>query len=350
MRRHGAVLIPILASVVIAARAAAQPTALFREYRIEAAHSLVAFSVDFLGHPVRGRFDDVRGMIVYVPGDPTRSAVSVTIPTRSINTGSTHRDEHLRSADFFDAANYPTILFTSRKVEHRRDTLVAIGDLTMHGVTRSVTIPFLEPAAPVADPHGSSLLYYAGHLRLTRSDFAIAGGSRYNSWFDELRQRAMADTVDVTLEIQAWDTDFDRSTRWKASVDKLIDAGVSKRMAELRELARAHPDTLAGAEWELTEAGRALLERGRAADAMEVFHLVSELYPASASAQAALARGYEAMGDRVRAAAQVQRALEIDSSDPWAREIARRMAINAALRAVRETSCAIRGRLVTSFG
>jgi polyisoprenoid-binding protein YceI len=324
MTHYGAALIPLLASIVLTARAAAQPAAQFREYRIEAAHSLVGFSVDFLGHPVRGRFDDVRGMIAYVPGDATLSTVSVAIATKSINTGSTHRDEHLRSADFFDAAKYPTILFTSRRVEHRRDTLVAIGDLTMHGVTRSVTIPFVEPAPPVADPHGSSLVYFTGHLRLTRSDFAIAGGSRFNSWFDELRQRAMADTVDVALEIQGWDTDYDRSSRWKGSVDKLIETGVSKKVADLRELARAHPDTLAGAEWELTETGRALLHRGRPADAVEVFRLVSELYPASASAQAALARGYEAVGDRVKAAAQVRLALAIDPSDPWAREIAQR--------------------------
>ena len=298
----------------------------FREYRIEAAHSMVGFSIDFLGHPVHGRFDDVRGMIVYAPGDPASSSVTVAVGTKSINTGSTHRDEHLRSADFFDAQQYPTIRFMRRRVERHRDTLVAIGDLTMHGVTRSIAIPFVQPASPVPDPHGSSLIYFVGRLRIARADFGIAGGSRFNSWFDDLRQRAMADTVDVDLEIQAWDTDFDRSTRWKGTIDKLVETGVSKRVAELRELVRAHPDTLASAEWELTEVGRALLQRDRPADALEVFRLVAELYPTSASAQAALARGYEATGDRVKAAAQIRRALGIDPNDPWACEIARRTA------------------------
>lgn len=320
------VMLTTLASIVIAPHGAvAQSTAPFREYRIEAAHSLVGFSVDFLGHPVHGRFDDVRGMIVYAAGNPSSSTVTVAIATKSINTGSGHRDEHLRSADFFDATKYPTIFFTSRRIEQRRDTLIAIGDLMMHGVTRSIAVPFVAPASPTADPHGSSLLYFAAHLRLARSDFGIAGGSRFNSWFDDLRQRAVADTVDIALEIQGWDTDYDRSARWKGAVDKLLETGVSKRVASLRELVAAHPDTLADAEWELTEAGRALLQRGRSAEAVEFFRLVSELYPRSASAQTALARGYEAVGDRAKATAQLQRALAIDADDPWAREIARRL-------------------------
>ena len=317
-----------LPSLAVAMRASTPPSAAFREYRIEAAHSMVGFSIDFLGHPVHGRFDDVRGMIVYAPGDVTASSVTVAIGTKSINTGSAHRDEHLRSADFFDAEKYPVILFVSRRVERHRDTLVAVGDLTMHGVKRSIAIPFVQPTSPVADPHGSSLVYFVGRLRLTRGDFGIAGGSRFNSWFDELRQRAMADTVDVELEIQAWDTDYDRSTRWKGSVDKLVETGVAKRVAELRELVRAHPDTLRGAEWELTEVGRALLQRDRPLDALEVFRLVAELYPTSVSAQAALARGYEAAGNRAKAAAQVRRALGIDANDPWAVEIARRMGMS----------------------
>ena len=328
MSRFKVSLISVLASIeLVAPRAMAQPSASFREYRIEAAHSLVGFAIDFLGHPVHGRFDDVRGMIVYVPDNPTSSAVTVAIATKSINTGSTHRDEHLRSADFFDAAKYPTIFFASRRIERRRDTLLAVGDLTMHGLTRTIAVPFTQPVPPFADPHGSSLLYFTGHLRLSRSDFGIAGGSRFNSWFDDLRQRAMADTVDITLEVQGWDTDYDRSVRWKGAVDKLLETGVSKRVAALRELVAAHPDTLADAEWELTEAGRALLQRGRAADAVEIFRFVSDRYRTSASAQAALARGYEALGDSGQARAQVRRALAIDPTDPWAREIARRVGL-----------------------
>jgi len=173
-------LIVLGAALALAAPTPSPP----REYRVEAAHSSIAFDIPFLGHPVHGRFDDVRGTIVYTPHDLTQSSVTVAIATSSINTCSKHRDEHLRSSDFFDAASYPTIFFTSRDIRRATNGLVVSGPLTMHGVTRNVSIPFREFVGPTADPHGSSLVYFAGGLRLARRDFGIVGGSRFNDWFD----------------------------------------------------------------------------------------------------------------------------------------------------------------------
>jgi polyisoprenoid-binding protein YceI len=297
----------------------------FREFRVEAAHSTVGFSINFLGHPVHGRFDDVRGTIVYFGADPSASSATVAIATSSINTGSKHRDEHLRSSDFFDVATYPTILFTSRIVRREESGFVVVGPLTIHGVTREVAIPFREVGAPTADPHGSTLLYFSGALRIARRDFGIMGGSRYNDWFDELRQRALADSVDITLDVQGWDTDYERSPRWSSAVDRLIADGVPKRVAALRALAAAHPDTLRDAEWEVDQLARALLRRGRGLDAIEMFRLGADLFPKSASAQAALARGCEASGDLARASTFVDRALAIDPAETQAIEIRRRL-------------------------
>ena len=297
----------------------------FREYRVEAAHSSIAFDVPFMGHPVHGRFDDVRGTIVYTPRDLTQSSVTVAIVTSSINTGSKHRDEHLRSSDFFDAATFPTIFFTSRTIRRSSSGLVITGPLSMHGVTRDVSIPFREVGTATADPHGSSLVYFTGNLRLARRDFGIAGGSRFNDWFDELRQRALGDTVDVMLEVQGWDTDYDRSEQWKPRIDRLLASGVSSRVTSLRALAAQHPDTLRGAEWEIDQMARALLQRGHSPEALEVFRLESDLFPRSASAQAALARGLEATNDPGGAAAAVDRALAIDPTEPLATEIRKRL-------------------------
>jgi polyisoprenoid-binding protein YceI len=304
----------------------------FREYRIEASHSEIGFAIEFLGHPVRGRFDDVRGTIVYAPEDLAASSVTVAIATNSINTGSKHRDEHLRSSDFFDTAKFPTILFTSRSVIHDGDRFIVTGPLTMHGVTRDVSIAFTKPERPVADPHGSSLVFFNGTLRLARRDFGIAGGSKYNDWFDELRQRALSDSVDVTLDVQGWDTDYERSPRWKNAVDRLLVTGVSNRVAALRALVAQHPDTLRDAEWELDQASRALLQRGKHKEALELFQLTAELFSKSSAAQASLARGYEAIGDTINARAMVQRALEIDSTDTGAIEVRRRLGGVATIR------------------
>jgi polyisoprenoid-binding protein YceI len=304
---------------------AAQTPPSFREYRVEAAHSSIAFDIPFLGHPVHGRFDDVRGTIVYTPRDLTQSSVTVAIATSSINTGSKHRDEHLRSSDFFDAGNYPTIFFTSRAIRRIPGGLIVSGPLSMHGVTRDVSIPFREVDSALADPHGSSLVFFTGALRLARRDFGIAGGSRFNDWFDELRQRALGDTVNIALEVQGWDTDYDRSEQWKSRVDRLIASGVSARVASLRSLAAQRPDTLRNAEWEIDQTARALLQRGRSSDALELFKLEGDLFPKSATAQAGLARGLEATNDLAGAAAVLDRALAIDPAEPLATEIRKRL-------------------------
>src|SRR5437016_12788861 len=97
------------------------PPVPLREFRVDAGHSDVAFSIGFLGHPVRGRFDDIRGTIVYAAGNPSASAVTVVIGTKSIATGSAHRDEHLRSPDFFDVVKYPVIVYRSTSITRRGD-------------------------------------------------------------------------------------------------------------------------------------------------------------------------------------------------------------------------------------
>jgi polyisoprenoid-binding protein YceI len=297
-----------------------------REFRLDAAHSAVAFAIGFLGHPVRGRFDDVRGTIVYAPGAPEASSVTVAIRTASLATGSAHRDEHLRSADFFDAATHPVILFRSRRVRPAAGGgFVVTGPLTMHGVTREVSIPFRETRPPYAEPHGSTLVFFAGGVRLAREDFGILGGSAHNDWFDAVRSATMADSVDVTLEVAGWDTDYARSARWRAPLARLARDGVGPTVARLRALRAQHPDTLRGAEWELDQLGRAMLERGPPADAVELFRLNLELFPKSAAAHTAMARWYELAGDRGHAARAVERALGLDPYETRALELERRL-------------------------
>jgi polyisoprenoid-binding protein YceI len=197
--------------LAVAAAATAYAPATIREFRVDAGHSDVAFSIGFLGHSVRGWFDDIRGTIVYSPKDLSASAITVVIGVKSIATGSAHRDEHLRSPDFFDATRFPSIVFRSSSIERRGPSFVANGVLSMHGVQRAVSIPFRESSPPVADPHGSTLVFFSGALRIARKDYGILGGSKFNDWFDELRSATMADSVDITLDVTGWDTDIDRT-------------------------------------------------------------------------------------------------------------------------------------------
>jgi polyisoprenoid-binding protein YceI len=297
----------------------------FREFRIESAHSEIGFTISFLGHPVHGRFNDVRGTIVYVAGRPGASAVTASIATASLNTGSEHRDGHLKSADFFDAEKFPAILFQSTSIQPVRGGLVARGNLTMHGVTRPVVIPFRETSTLVKDPHGSTLVYFVGSTRINRRDFGIAGGSKFNDWFDELRNKSLSDSVDIALEIEGWDIDYDRVTTYDKALAKIQEVGIKSYLSRFTEMLKLNPDTLKNSEWEFDKFGNLLLARGRPADALEVFKMSAELYPKSSGARAALARAYEVNGNRIAALTLADSALTLDATETRAIEVKRRL-------------------------
>ena len=112
-------------------------------WEIDRFHSLVEFSVQHLKvATVKGRFTEVQGTIELDPQNPIRSWVKAQIMTNSIHTGATQRDVHLRTADFFEIAKYPTITFVSTQVKHiDTNRFIVQGDLTLHGVTRPVQLP-----------------------------------------------------------------------------------------------------------------------------------------------------------------------------------------------------------------
>jgi polyisoprenoid-binding protein YceI len=149
-------------------------TALAAErYDIDTAHSFVTFTIDHLGlSKAKGSFRDVSGAIMYDAKDISKSAVEVNIKTASINTNNEARDKHLRSADFFDAEKYPEMTFKSRRVEKRGSDYVATGDLTIHGVTKEVSMPF-KLNGPVKDMSGAMRLGVEAILKINRQDFGI---------------------------------------------------------------------------------------------------------------------------------------------------------------------------------
>jgi polyisoprenoid-binding protein YceI len=112
------------------------------KYDIDPNHSAVIFSWNHFGFSnPSARFGKIEGSVQLDKADLTRSSVSVTLPLESLDTGVAKLDEHLRSPDFLDAAQYPTITFKSTKVEKAGDNGLKItGDLSIHGVTKSVTL------------------------------------------------------------------------------------------------------------------------------------------------------------------------------------------------------------------
>ena len=145
-------------------------------WRIDPSHSTIGFSVKHMMFAtVRGRFGSFRGAIRFERDRPDDAEVEVEIDVASIDTGITKRDDHLRSADFFDAATYPTISFRSTHVEpvtrfglHRwRMT----GNLTISGVTRAVELAVEQTGVPGS--HYSEVIEFAATAKINRKDFGM---------------------------------------------------------------------------------------------------------------------------------------------------------------------------------
>lgn len=143
-------------------------------WQLDPTHTEVGFAVKHLMiSTVKGRFPGVRATVRMDEGDYRTAQVVAEIDVASITTGNEQRDAHLRSADFFDAERFPTILFQSRQVETGPDgTLRLSGDLTIRGVTRRVVIDVTSEGV-IQDPWGNRRAGFSGTLRLKRSDFGI---------------------------------------------------------------------------------------------------------------------------------------------------------------------------------
>jgi polyisoprenoid-binding protein YceI len=133
-----------VAVVALFAVAAAQSRAA-DAYKVDPVHSSVVFRVTHAGiGAVYGRFNDFTGTVAPDDADPSRSAFAFEIQVNGVDTHQEKRDAHLKSPDFFNAKQYPTITFKSTAVKKSADkpnTLDVTGDLTLHGTTKSVTIP-----------------------------------------------------------------------------------------------------------------------------------------------------------------------------------------------------------------
>jgi polyisoprenoid-binding protein YceI len=146
-------------------------------WAIDSSHSVVEFSAKHMMiTTVRGRFGAVEGKILLNESDPQESTVEVEIDTAGIDTRAEQRDAHLRSADFLDVENFPKIVFRSRRVEgewkSEGDRFKVIGDLTIRGTTREVTLDATYEGAG-KDPWGGDRVSFSADTKIDRRDFGL---------------------------------------------------------------------------------------------------------------------------------------------------------------------------------
>ncbi len=168
-------------------------------WTFDLAHSSVEFTVrHMVVSKVRGRFTKWGGALEMDETDPTRTNVDVAIEAASVDTGVEQRDAHLRSADFFDVERYPAIAFSSRAVERAGERAYRLsGDLTIHGVTRPVTLD-VEFAGSARDPWGGVRAGFSARTTIDRKDFGLT----YNQLL-ETGGVLVGEKVEIGIEVEA---------------------------------------------------------------------------------------------------------------------------------------------------
>jgi len=164
-------------------------------WTIDTAHTGISFSVrHMVVSRVRGRFNSFSGSVVANTSDFTKSSVQFTIQVASIDTNQPQRDAHLKTADFFDAAKYPQIIFKSSSISKVSEgKYVAHGSFTMHGVTKQIDLPF-DLYGPLKDAFGQVRLGIQASLIINRQDYGV-------KWNQKLDSGGLAVSNDVDIEI-----------------------------------------------------------------------------------------------------------------------------------------------------
>lgn len=163
-------------------------------WAIDPDHAEVAFiGRHFMMTKVRGRFTEVFGSVI-VAEDPSRSSVDVTIGMASVSSGSTNRDDHIRSADLFDVERFPQATFTSTSVDWAVDSGRVAGDLTILDVTRSVSLD-VSFSGHVRDPWGNDRAIFSASTTINREDFGV-------TWNAALDTGGVLVSKEITIEIE----------------------------------------------------------------------------------------------------------------------------------------------------
>ena len=181
----------VLVLLVSGATALAQSST----WTIDKNHAQTNFQIRHMGvSTVRGSIAGITGTITWDQKDLSKSSVEATIDTNTVNTNNTARDTDLKSANYFNVAQYPTMTFKSTSVKQANGKLQVVGDLTLAGVTKSVTLDVDGPTAPQKGMGGKMVIGLSATGIVKRSDFNFA---------PKMPSIALGDEVKFTIDVEA---------------------------------------------------------------------------------------------------------------------------------------------------
>jgi len=162
-------------------------------YKVDPVHSSISFMISHQGiSDIHGRFNDFSGTIAIDSADPSKSSFALSIPIESIDTNNVKRDEHLRAPDYFNVKQFPTMSFQSTKVKAIDGGYEVTGDLTLHGVTKPVSLTLKGGDKVVEFPKGMHRIGLVSTFSIARSDFGM-----------EVEPKALGDEVSIVVGIEA---------------------------------------------------------------------------------------------------------------------------------------------------
>ena len=162
---------------------------------IDTNHAQTNFKIRHMGvSEVRGSISGITGNIVWDDKDPSKSSVQATIDTNTVSTNNQARDKDLKSDNYFNVASYPTMTFKSTSVNRVNGKLQLVGDLTLAGVTRSVTLDVDGPTAPQKGMAGKTVIGLSATGAIKRSDFNFA---------PKTLSMAIGDDIQITIDVEA---------------------------------------------------------------------------------------------------------------------------------------------------
>ncbi len=175
------------------------PLTAISTWNLDPVHSVAEFKVKHMMiSNVKGCFTAVSGTLSLDEADVANSSIEAAIDAASIDTREAQRDAHLKSTDFFDVENFPTLSFRSTRITRRgEDELEVAGRLTIHGVTRDVQFAVEGPSAPVRDPWGNTRIGISASTRINRKDYGLTWNAAL-----ETGSILVGDEVTITLDVQ----------------------------------------------------------------------------------------------------------------------------------------------------
>jgi polyisoprenoid-binding protein YceI len=187
-----------LAAVLTLALGAGSLHAQTSDWKIDGAHSEADFAIKHMAiSTVHGSFRGVSGVIHFDPANVAKSGVDASIDVTTVDTGVAARDGHLKSPDFFDVAKFPTMTFKSTKVSKAGEGYDVVGDLTLHGVTKSVVLKLETPGKEQADPK-STKRGFTATTTLNRKDFGLLWAGKTGTG-----DAVLSDDIKIELDIEA---------------------------------------------------------------------------------------------------------------------------------------------------